>query len=274
MDFNFTPYVRYIAKTSYFISNKYLIARDCRFLYVISRRGSFKTTSAKYELTPGTLIYYPYGIAYKIQSEQEKPLHFYTVNFDFNEDFSSLPLMVPEAVRNHNPDKEIRSISENLRPEFSNVIHIKDAVNAETNLRRIHSEGLEKSAGYQQLQSAYLKILLIYLYRQNSKTQKNSLCEEIKELISRHPELNNIEVAQNLNYHPFYLNEVFKKSEGITLHKFIIQSRLTKAHELLTTTDLPLGAISDLCGFSSQSHFSTCFKNEYNISPASIRKQT
>ena len=274
MTFDFTPFVRYIAKTSYFISNKYLIARDCRFLYVISGQGSFRTAEVTYELVPGTLIYYPYGVAYKIQSEQEHPLHFYTVNFDFNEDFSSLSLMVPEAVRNHNPEKEIRSISENLRSEFSNVICIKDAVHAETNLRRIHSEGLEKSAGYQQIQSAYLKILLVYVYRQNSKTEKSTLCKEIKELIFRHPELNNIEVAQKLNYHPFYLNDVFKKSEGITLHRFIIQSRLTKAHELLTTTNLPLEAISDACGFSSQSHFSTCFKKEYNVSPANIRKQT
>lgn len=274
MDFNFTPYVRYIAKTSYFISNRYLIARDCRFLYVISGKGSFKTEASTYELLPGTLIYYPYGKAYKIQSEKNLPLHFYTVNFDFNEDFSSLPLMVPEASHKHDKDKEIRSINDALRDEFSDVICIKDAVHAETNLRRIHSEGLEKSPGYQQLQGAYLKILLVYIYRQNSKAQKNSLCEEIKELIARHPELNNREVAQRLNYHPFYLNDVFKKSEGATLHRFIIQSRLTKAHELLTTTKLPLGTISNLCGFSSQSHFSSCFKKEYNLSPASIRKQT
>ena len=274
MDFTFSPYVRYIAKTSYFISNKYLIACDCRFLYVISGDGTFKTNHTTYNLAPGALIYYPYGIAYKIQSQKENPLYFYTINFDFNEDFSHLPLMVPDMVRHHNPENEIRSISKDLQPEFSDVIHIEDAVYAETNLRRIHSEGIEKASGYQQIQSAYLKILLVYVHRLNSKTQKSSLCEEIKELISHHPELNNIEIAQKLNYHPFYLNDVFKKSEGITLHKFIIQTRLTKAHELLTTTDLPLGAISDSCGFSSQSHFSACFKKEYNVSPGSIRKQT
>ncbi|MBQ7119931.1 MAG: helix-turn-helix domain-containing protein [Oscillospiraceae bacterium] len=274
MTFDFTPFVRYIAKTSYFISNKYLIARDCRFLYVISGQGSFRTAEVTYELVPGTLIYYPYGKAYKIQSKKDSPLHFYTVNFDFNEDFTTLPLMVPEVERKHNKDEEIRSISETLQAEFSDVICIKDAIHAETSLRRIHSEALEKSPGYQQLQSAYLKILLVYVYRQNRKAQKNSLCEEIKELIARHPELNNIEVAQRLNYHPFYLNTVFKKSEGITLHKFIIQSRLTKAHELLTTTELAPGIISNLCGFSSQSHFSSCFKKEYNVSPGSIRKQT
>ena len=274
MNFDFSPYVRYIAKTSYFISNKYLIARDCRFLYILSGRGSFRTAEKTYELSPGTLIYYPYGKAYKIQSKKDSPLHFYTVNFDFNNDFAELPLMVPETMRNHNPDEEIRSIDTEVISEFSDVICIPDAVHAETNLRRIHSEGLEKSTGYQQLQSAYLKILLIYIYRQNSKSQKNSLCDEIKELVIRNPELNNTEIAKKLNYHPFYLNDIFKKSEGITLHKFIMQTRLTKAHELLATTELSPAIISDLCGFSSPSHFSACFKKEYNVSPTSIRKQT
>ena len=86
-------------------------------------------------------------------------------------------------------------------------------------------------------------------------------------------QINIKELAAVLNYHPFYLNEIFKKNEGITLHKYLIQQRLIKAYELISTTQMPLIDIADICGFSSQSHFSSVFKNTYRITPGKLRRQ-
>ena len=274
MEFSENPFVRYISKTSYYIPQKFVIARDCRFLYVLSGNGNFESEGKKYQLTPGAFVYYPYGVPYKISSKKRSPLHFYTVNFDFNEQFTDHTMMVPEPLQLHNSKKELRSINNALADSFSKIIFVQDATAMENNFRMIYKEAQNKKPGHQQLQSSYLKIILIYLYRKTIETTGNPLCEKIKELVSKNPKLNNEALAKMTNYHPFYLNEIFKKSEGITLHKFTMQIRLTKAHELLTSTQLSLEEIAFESGFSSQSHFSTSFKKEYNISPGQIRRLT
>lgn len=125
------------------------------------------------------------------------------------------------------------------------------------------------------MQEMYLKILLINIYRNYIREEShNLLCRKIKGIIHSNLKLNIKEIAETLNYHPFYLNEVFKKNEGSTLHKYLMKHRLAKAMELINTTQLSLEEIAALCGFSSQAHFSAAFKSAYHISPGRMRRQT
>lgn len=274
MNLPFSPHLRYIAKSSYYIRHKYVIAPDCRFFYFISGSGTYQTKKYVYNLAPGTLLYFPYGTPYKIRSSKENPLYFYTVNFDFNKNHCDISTMVPQPESLHDPQKEIRSISDDLKVPFENIIYIKDAAHIESSIRKMHDEAINDEPGSKFLIEAYLKIILTYIYRYTVKTTDNSLCKKLKFIISQHPELNNNDISRILNYNSVYLNTVFKENEGITLHKFILRTRLTKAHELITETSLSLSTIAATCGFSSQAHLSTAFKKEYNISPGLIRKQT
>ena len=79
-------------------------------------------------------------------------------------------------------------------------------------------------------------------------------------------------LAERLNYHPYYLNEVFRKNEGMPIHKYLNRQRLIRAAELLSESATSQEEIAFLCGFSSQSHFSTAFKKEYGVSPSTFRK--
>ena len=274
MNFSFSPYLRYIAKSSHYIRNKSIIARDCRFLYIISGTGAYYAGRTHYDLRPGALIYYPYGVAYKIRSSKEDPLYFYAVNFDFNEEYRDITTMVPQPETLHRPENELRSIDEDLQFPFSDVIYIKNAVSIESNIRKMFDEYVNTKPGSDELANSYLKIILTQIYRYTIRSADNSLCQKIKELAVNCPELNNNDIAHTLNYNPVYLNTLFKKTEGTTLHKFILRTRLSKAREMITETQMSLSAIADACGFSSQAHLSTAFKNEYNISPMLIRKQT
>ena len=76
------PFVRYAAKTTY-LPNRFLVkARDCRLFYVLGGSGKFITPENSYPLSPGSLVLYPAGHAYRPVSENE--LLFYTLNFDYN----------------------------------------------------------------------------------------------------------------------------------------------------------------------------------------------
>lgn len=62
----------------------------------------------------------------------------------------------------------------------------------------------------------------------------------------------------------------FKKISDLPPQKWLILKRLEKAHELLSTEH---GRVEDVCysvGFKNRSHFTTLFKKQYGVSPASV----
>lgn len=272
MNFDFIPFVRYASKNTHFIPGKYVVAKDCRLLYIISGNGTFNYQNKVVNLYPGTLVYYPYNMPYKIVSSEG--MLFYTINFDFNFQFSNILPMNPVPIRNHSPNEVLESLSPALSETFSDVIHISNAHWAGNDLKTICDEALHKNSGFPQIQSAHLKIILINIHRHiNKEVATAPICKKIKALVLERPDLNNKELAEQLNYHPFYLNQIFKEREGITLHKYIVKQRAIKAYELLTTSTMSLEEIAHICGFSSQAHLSTSFKSVYSISPSQLKKQ-
>ena len=101
------------------------------------------------------------------------------------------------------------------------------------------------------------------------------LCERIKEYIksSITGEMNNVSVAKKFGYHPYYLNSLFKKKNGTTLHEYITEKRLGYAKELLLSTDLSIAEIGERCGFSGASYFTECFSKRIGVTPSEYRSK-
>lgn len=64
----------------------------------------------------------------------------------------------------------------------------------------------------------------------------------------------------------------FKRSTGITPHRFVVEQRIAAARRLLETSDLPIVEIALGVGFSSQSHFGVAFRQVTGESPARYRR--
>ncbi len=58
-----------------------------------------------------------------------------------------------------------------------------------------------------------------------------------------------------------------KSLTGVTPNQFILIYRLNRAAEMVRSREFRLNEIADLVGFSSQSHFSRCFKQHFGVSP-------
>jgi AraC-like DNA-binding protein len=69
------------------------------------------------------------------------------------------------------------------------------------------------------------------------------------------------------------LMECFKYIYGMTINECIQKTRMTKAGELLLTTDFKVGDISALVGYENASKFAEMFRRHYEISPARYRKE-
>lgn len=78
------------------------------------------------------------------------------------------------------------------------------------------------------------------------------------------------DVAQTVGASPAYLTTVFRRFEGVSLHKYVTQLRLARSlTELPHTTDLTTLAV-DL-GFSSHSHFACAFRKAFYMTPSEFR---
>ena len=78
-------------------------------------------------------------------------------------------------------------------------------------------------------------------------------------------------LARQAGYTEYYLSSKFKKETGLPPSEYIRRKRLERAAHLLRTTQEDIQKISARLRFSSQSHFSECFRKRYGVTPSVYR---
>jgi AraC-like DNA-binding protein len=81
------------------------------------------------------------------------------------------------------------------------------------------------------------------------------------------------EVARRCNLSLSQFGRTFKKTTGLTPHRWLVQRRVERAKDLLLRSMLPLAEIALDCGFSEQSHFTRTFTRMVGTSPGEWRRQ-
>ncbi|WP_327204869.1 AraC family transcriptional regulator [Paenibacillus sp. DMB20] len=79
-------------------------------------------------------------------------------------------------------------------------------------------------------------------------------------------------VAAELGMSVAYLSRSFKEEMNINFVKYLVQTRLEKAAELLEQDTSPAVEIAYQVGFTDYSHFSRTFKKHFGLTPAEYRK--
>lgn len=69
----------------------------------------------------------------------------------------------------------------------------------------------------------------------------------------------------------FHFSRMFKKTTGLTPHRYLMNARLEKAKALLRECERSLTEIAAECGFWDQSHMSKVFRRLAGISPVQYR---
>ena len=64
---------------------------------------------------------------------------------------------------------------------------------------------------------------------------------------------------------------VFKQTEGMSLHRYVLQYRVRRARQLLTSTEMSLSEIADAAGFSNASHCIQYFREIVGVTPGESR---
>ncbi len=113
------------------------------------------------------------------------------------------------------------------------------------------------------------------LKARQQKTEKNPYIEQCKDFVFSHlhEKLEVADIAEHLCLNANYLSELFHEYEGITLKSYIQQEKIKLAKNLLTYSYYTYSEIAAYLGYSSQSHFGKCFKQDTGYTPSQYRKK-
>jgi AraC family transcriptional regulator len=78
-------------------------------------------------------------------------------------------------------------------------------------------------------------------------------------------------LAYRVCVHPIYLSRAFKQRTGFTVGEYQLKAKITKAMQLLFTTNQPIGEIAIGCGFYDAAHLIRSFRLVYGTTPKSFR---
>jgi len=79
------------------------------------------------------------------------------------------------------------------------------------------------------------------------------------------------QIAEHFGYNEKYISQMFCKSYGITLKKFILESKAEVASFFLTDTNLTIEEIATKLGYSDSHNFTRSYKNITGFSPTGYR---
>lgn len=124
------------------------------------------------------------------------------------------------------------------------------------------------------LHKATLNRVFSYIVSETAENpQYEKLCQ-LRGRIMKNPELpwSVNEIAAELYLSKSYLQKMYKQYFGKSIIVDMIDFRLTRAKELLTTSDMTVTDISKECGYSSYNYFVRQFKATEGVSPSEYRE--
>jgi AraC family transcriptional regulator len=81
------------------------------------------------------------------------------------------------------------------------------------------------------------------------------------------------QLAQIARVNHYYFCTLFKKSTGLSPHRYILQQRIERAKKLLKNSQNTIVDIAFQCGFANQSHFTKRFHELTGLTPKVYRNQ-
>ena len=267
------PFVRYAELQPSVLSRAPLsCAYDYRIFYIVEGNGKLVLEESTVELSEGTLLYFRPGTPYYFDGN----VKVIVINFDLTRDHADkkTPRKPSKNVDSFNSDE----VFENNPPkELESMIVLDKAFDAEKKLQECLFHHSYPTPVSDALTSALIKDVLCHMIQQNTDSVKSPV-PEIVERITRYimqnydKELDNLTISAELGYHSFYLNRVFKKSTGTTIHKALVAERIRVAKLLLRGTDMSVNAVAGEAGFSDRSQFCTAFKKHTGLTPNEYRQ--
>lgn len=221
--------------------------------------------------------------------------HFKISNQDIIIDEGNMVLYRPKQSQNYvyvleeNPDiywvhfsgYKVESYFEDLEEQELNSFYIGMKEEVEAIMDKIIQELQQREEDFFSLCNSYLKQLFIIMKRnrKDRRDKKVVMNKEVQQLIKIFHEnyqkpLQIKEYATEVNMSLCWLIRLFKEQVGMTPQCYLIHIRVSKAKELLRTSEYNINEIAEIVGYIDALYFSKIFKKRVGVSPTLYRKRT
>lgn len=80
-------------------------------------------------------------------------------------------------------------------------------------------------------------------------------------------------LAEQFHLNPQYISQLFKSEIGVGFLAYLTNIRMERAKKLLLSTELPIGSVSQQCGYNDYRVFTKAFKKSEGVTPSRYRRE-
>lgn len=234
-------------------------------VYIANGHGSITMDHKRYTIRDGTLLYICPDVPHEIEivsgeHAEIMTVHFNCVSVSFTD---GAWVAVPEA--KSLPFSIVEYVTENL-------------VIAEL-FRKLTESWKDKLPGYELAARSYLQELLLAVYSETHRENKNyALGSKIETIIrfmheSIQKQITLSEIARLVQLSPAYLTRSFKEATGYAVIEYFNKIKIDRAKELLIESDGKVRDVAQSIGFGDEFYFSRLFKKITGVSPKEYRRK-
>jgi AraC-like DNA-binding protein len=217
-------------------------------IYYIDGDATFISRNSCTVLKKNTLIFVPKGCFHNFDIKQQDNYLRLTISFP------DIPIL----------DEVLMEISDIIVTRNADVINFAKTIVKTIDGAPFTSQALSVYASFLSLMSELTRHQGASI---QPKSEKNALSRCIAFIDEHFTENITVsDLAKKYFVSKSFLFTEFKKTFGISIHKYITQRRMIYAKSLLDKGNKPTDVYS-ACGYSDYSTFYKAFKNEYGISP-------
>lgn len=265
------PFLRYAQRFSYDHPSETKCPADCRILYVISGQGSIEINGIRHPLAAGTLALINAGFVYRL--ELTAPLEMIALNFDYTFHRSDITFFLDPVPQEQ--AENVRSAAVEDCAALSSPLIFQEMFHLQGDLEEIISVFQTQRLYFREEAAALMKQLLITLARSTllSHSRSNAIANQLIRYLQEHyqEDLTSDIIASRFNYHAYHINRIMRNATGTTVHKYLINYRISMSKNLLGNTTMTIDQIAAEVGFKNVAYFSNSFKKVVGCSPSVYR---
>jgi AraC family transcriptional regulator len=218
----------------------------------------------------GAISFFPSGQSFFLRSKLERGM-FANVLF-----LALDPVFVSRIAQGLELDSEGIGLIERRRSTDPTLHHIAMALRAGVQsgdgLDRMYGEGLSTALASHLLREYGAAVQKPKI--QNGGLPREKLVRAVEYIQDQlGTELTVSGIAQAVYMSPYHFTKLFKESTGQSPHQYVVEARVRKAKELLTTGRFTISEVAHHVGFADQSHLTRHFKRVFGLPPNKLLRR-
>lgn len=233
-------------------------------IYCVEGKGHYHVYESEYTVMTNQYFILPAGEPHSYHSDERDPWSIYWIHFS-----GSLATFFAEKAQR----------PQNVRPGLTSRITDRNSIFQEILITLSYGYEIENLRYASTLLSYYLgSMRFLHQFRSSQKEENRINSSDIVTVATHYmeehlgTELSLAELTTYIGYSVSHFSAIFHKQTGQSPIEYFNRMKITRAQELLRTTDLKVNQICSRLGFSDPFYFSRLFSKYTGISPRQFRE--